>query len=165
MDRNRWIAAALAVAAVAAGLAWWMWRPDAEREIRRRLASFASDFNRRAGEGLGSVSHAVSLGGYFSEDVRVDLGPGTSTIEGRATIIGMATRLQPRTASFLLQLEDVTVDLTSETTADVSLTAVFRRRSIASGEESIDAREFALALDRSTGEWLVQRVTAIDTLK
>jgi hypothetical protein len=165
MDRNRAIGAAVAGLLVAGLVAWWLWPLSEEGRIRRRLDAFVEDFNSPAGEGLGSVTHAVQLGQYFTEGVRIDLGPGTAPIEGRLTLLGMAARLQPRTASFELELEDVTVDLTSDATADVSLTAVFRRRSIASGDESIDAREFTLALAKANGEWAVDRVTLIETLK
>jgi hypothetical protein len=165
MDRRRAIPAALVLAVVAVA-AWWLWPPSEEQRIRDRLDAFAEDFNEPSEGGLGSVAHAARLGGYFTDGVRVDLGPGTAPIEGRMTLIGMAARLQPRTASFVLEVEDVTVDLTSERTADVSLTAVFRRRSIVSGEESLDAREFALALTKAAGDdWVVDRVTLIETLK
>jgi hypothetical protein len=164
MDRTRAVAAAIVLTVIALA-AWWFWPPSVEQRIRNRLNAFVEDFNEPSEGGLGSVAHAARLGGYFSDDVRVDLGPGTAPIEGRMTLIGMAARLQPRTASFVLELEDVTVDLTSESTADVSLTAVFRRRSIVSGEESLDAREFGLVLTGASGEWVVQRVTLIETLR
>ena len=35
---------------------------------------------------------------------------GAAPIRGRETLIGMAGRLQPRTAAFQLQFEDVTID-------------------------------------------------------
>ena len=76
----------------------------------------------------------------------------------------MAERLQPRTAAFRLQFEDVTVTMDpGETTADVHLTAEFIRRSITTGEESLDAREFSLGMQKVGGEWRIARVTAIDT--
>jgi hypothetical protein len=77
----------------------------------------------------------------------------------------MATRLQPRAASVELELDDVSVDLTSESTAEVSLTAVFRRRVPASGEDSLDAREFSLGMVKAGGEWIVARADLIETLR
>jgi hypothetical protein len=77
----------------------------------------------------------------------------------------MAARLQPRTAAFVVELKDVNVDVGEGDVAEVNLTAVFRRRSMATGEESIDAREFSIGMVKTSGEWLVNRVTAVDTLK
>ena len=50
-------------------------------------------------------------------------------------------------------------------TADVHLTAEIIRRSITTGDESLDAREFTLGMRRVGGEWQIARVTAVDTLK
>ena len=47
------------------------------------------------------------------------------------TLMGMAERLQPRTAAFRMELDDVGVEMTpGAATADVTLTASFIRRSI-----------------------------------
>ena len=47
----------------------------------------------------------------------------------------------------------------------MTFTAVIRRRSLESGEESIDAREFGAEVVRDGGRWRVSRVVAIDTLR
>jgi len=39
------------------------------------------------------------------------------------------------------------------------------RRSISTGEESRDAREFAVVLLKTDGTWRISRITAIDTLR
>jgi hypothetical protein len=49
--------------------------------------------------------------------------------------------------------------------ADVLLTASFVRRTISTGDESRDAREFALVLAKADGIWRISRITAIDTLR
>jgi hypothetical protein len=78
----------------------------------------------------------------------------------------MAARLQPRTAAFRLDLDDVGIELVpGGTAADVMLTASFVRRSISTGEESRDAREFAVVLLKTDGTWRISRITAIDTLR
>ena len=79
--------------------------------------------------------------------------------------MGMAERLQPRTAAFRMELDDVGVEITGAATADATLTVSFIRRSISTGEESRDAREFALGLTKSGGTWRIARVTAIDVLR
>ena len=78
----------------------------------------------------------------------------------------MAERLQPRTAAFRLRFEDVSVVIAADgNTADVHLTAEFIRRSITTGEESLDAREFMLGMRRVGAEWQIAKVTAVETLK
>jgi len=78
----------------------------------------------------------------------------------------MVARLQPRTAAFRMDLDDITMEMTpGATTADVLLTASFARRSISTGEESLDAREYALVMTRTDGTWRIARITAIDTLR
>jgi hypothetical protein len=80
--------------------------------------------------------------------------------------MGMAERLQPRTAMFRLKFEDVTVAMSAGgDAADVHLAAEFIRRSITTGEQSLDAREFTIGMRRVENAWRIARVTAIDTLK
>ena len=161
-------AAVLAVVVLAgAGYAWWHARHGGEQQaINGSLASLASEFNASTTDGFGTVARAAQLGSYFTDDVVVDLGPGTATIQGRETLVGMAARLQPRTAAFRVELADVGVELSEgEREADVTLTLSFIRRSIASDEESTDAREFALRMRRSDGRWRIARATAIDTFR
>jgi len=80
--------------------------------------------------------------------------------------MGMVARLQPRTAAFRMDLDDVTIDVVpGSDAADVLLTASFVRRSISTGEESLDAREYALVMNKTGGTWRIARITAIDTLR
>ena len=112
------------------------------------------------------AARAAGLGSYLTHDVEVDFGAGAAPIRGRETIVGMADRLQPRTAAFRLRFEDVSVSLAPDgLAADVHLTAEIIRRSITTGEESLDAREFALVMRSTGGLWQIGRVTAIQTLK
>jgi SnoaL-like domain len=161
--RNRLLAvgAALLVGVVV----WRFWAPGDERAIRGRLADFTREFNESTTDGLGTVARAARLGSFFTEDVVVDLGQGSAPIHGRETLIGMAARLQPRTGAFALELDDISVAVGPDGAAEVNLTAAFRRRSAATGDETLDAREFRLGMVRAGGEWRIGRVTAVDTLK
>jgi hypothetical protein len=156
---------AIVIAVAAAG--WYLFGPAAEgAAVRARLRAFTDTVNGQPTDGLDPAARAVRLGSFFADDVDVDLGPGTAPIRGRETIVGMAERLQPRTAAFRLELEDVTVAMTpGGDAADVHLTAEFIRRSITTGDESLDAREFMLGMRRIGDTWQIARVTAIDTLK
>lgn len=156
----------VAVVAVAAG-AWFALTPaDAGGPVKARLQALSEMVNRSTVDGLGPEARAVQLGAFFTEDVDVDLGQGAAPIRGRNTVIGMAERLQPRTAAFRLRFEDVSVVIAADgNTADVHLTAEFIRRSITTGEESLDAREFMLGMRRVGAEWQIAKVTAVETLK
>jgi hypothetical protein len=165
----RWTAVAgIAIAAATAGAAYlWLDRPSTdERAIRARLEALRQEINTSTIDGLGTVAHAAQIGSYFTDDATIELGEGSAEIHGRDTIIGMAARLQPRTAAFTMELDDVSVEMVEGTpAADVLLTASFVRRSLSTGEESRDAREFALVCQKSAGTWRIARVTAVDTLR
>jgi hypothetical protein len=155
-----------AIVVVGIVLAWRTWGSSDERAIRQRLGALTVDINRTTGDGLGAVAHAADLAGFFTDDVVVDLGEGTSPIVGRATLVGMASRLQRRTAAFRLRFDDTAVRLGPDrTTADVALTASFVQRADGTDADSTDAREFALALTKQAGVWRIARVTAVDTLR
>ena len=152
---------------VGAGVFAWRTRetPD-EREIRSRLDSLRTEVNTSTKDGIGVAVHAAQIGGYFTEDAVVELGDGAAPIKGRETLIGMVARLQPRTAAFRMDLEDVTIEMVpGSDTADVLLTASFVRRNISTGEESLDAREYALVMIKADNTWRIARITAIDTLR
>lgn len=158
--------AAVAIAALCVVFAWRSWTSNDERAVRARLDALTADVNRTVSEGLGTVVHAADIGSYFTEDVVVDLGEGAAPIVGRTTLVGMASRLQRRTAAFRLRFDDVGVRLgAGATAADVMLTASFVRRDDGAGAESTDAREFALAMTKMSGVWRIARVAAVDTLR
>jgi hypothetical protein len=164
MRRN----AAIVLAAVALAVgAWYLLVPaSGSANVRARLRALSDMVNSSTVDGLGPEARSAQLGAFFTDDVDVDLGQGAAPIRGRATLIGMAGRLQPRTAAFQLRFEDVTIEMTpGGESAEVHLTAEIIRRSITTGDEALDAREFTLGMRRVGGEWQISRVTAIDTLK
>jgi hypothetical protein len=165
---SRRTATALAAAVVITGVAvvaWRAWSGGEERAIQTRLDALARQVNTSATDGLGIVARAAELGTFFTDDVVVDLGQGAAPIVGRQTLVGMATRLQPRTAAFELAFADVTVHMLMADEADVELTATFTRKGTTAADRSIDAREFALTMRKVGGGWQIARVAAVDTLK
>jgi hypothetical protein len=166
MMTTRRVAVIAALVAVLGAVAWWLWPVDEAYVVRKRLNGFADEINKTTTDGIGMVARAAQLSMYLTEDVEVDLGQGAMPIRGRATLVGMAERLQPRTAAFRLRFEDVTVSVDpGGQTATVHLTAEFIRRSFTTGEESLDAREFSLSMRRVGGDWQIATVTAIQVLK
>jgi hypothetical protein len=159
-------AAGVVVLVAAAVFAWHRSSSSDERAIRDRLESLRTEVNASTADGPGTLTRAVQIGSYFTENAVVDLGKGTASINGRETLMGMAARLQPRTAAFRLELDDIGAKIAPDGgSAEVSLTVSFVLRSIPNGDESRDAREFALALTKAGGTWRIARATAVETLR
>ena len=151
--------------AIALG-AWFLLRPDEGSAVRARLLAFANLVNGSPVDGQGPELRSQQIGAFFAEDVDVDLGQGAAPIRGRDTVVGMAERLQPRTAAFRLQFEDVSVAMApGGEAADVHLTAAFIKRSIGADDQSLDAREFTIGMRRVGADWQIARVRAINTLE
>src|SRR6188474_970879 len=144
--RVQLILAALVLAGL--GLWWWKGGSSAEREVRALFDGVAREFNSGTTDGIGLVARAAHIGQYFAPDVVIELGQGSPPIHGRETLMGMASRLQPRTSAFVLELDDVNAEFTDADHGEVTFTALIRRRD-QSGEESIDAREFAADVVRT----------------
>ena len=167
MTRRIIVRAAVLLVLLTAGVLAWRSRatPD-ERAIRGRLDALRAEVNASTKDGLGTAIRAAQIGSYFTEDAVVELGEGSVPIKGRETLMGMVARLQPRTAAFRMDLDDVTIEMVpGGDTADVLLTASFVRRSISTGEESLDAREYALVMTKAAGTWQIARITAIDAFR
>jgi hypothetical protein len=161
------VRSAAALGLLVLGVVVWRSRatPD-ERAIANRLEALRTEVNASTRDGLGTAARAAQIGSYFTDDAVVELGRGSPPITGRDTLMGMVARLQPRTAAFRMDLDDVTIDVVpGSDAADVLLTASFVRRSISTGEESLDAREYALVMNKTGGTWRIARITAIDTLR
>jgi ketosteroid isomerase-like protein len=167
LTRRLAVRAFVLVLLIAGGVLAWRSRatPD-ELAVRARLDSLRKDVNSGATTGIGAALHAAQIGDYFTEDVIVELGEGSSPIKGRETLIGMIARLQPRTSEFRLELDDVTIEIApAGNAADVLLTATFTRPKNATGEPSLDAREYTLVMAKTDGSWRIARITAIDALR
>jgi hypothetical protein len=167
LTRRSVLSAVILLVLLAAAIFAWRSRatPD-EREIQARLGALRNEVNASTKDGLGTALRAAQIGSYFTDDAVVELGEGAAPIKGRDTVMGMVARLQPRTAAFRMDLDDITIDMAAgSTAADVLLTASFVRRNISTGEESLDAREYALVMTKADGTWRISRITAIDTLR
>ena len=161
MQRGRLSIAGLCLAAVL-GCSWW---GDEKAAITERLRAFTHVVNAATTEGLGSVSRAAEIASFFTEDVVVELGEGSTPIAGRETLMAMAVRLQPRIAQFTIGFADANITLAPDRqSADVTLTVEFISRD-KSARQQMDAREFKLAMRRIEDVWKMSRVTAVDILK
>jgi hypothetical protein len=153
----------VAVCIVAVLFVWARWASE-EAAVERRLNALAAEINESTTDGAGLIARSAQLGTYFSDDVEIDLGKGAAPIRGRATVMDMAARLQPRTSAFTLRLTDVRVVLASDRQrADVVLTAEFIRRG--GGEDAIDARELALGMTKAGGSWRIAHLTVVQAFR
>ncbi|MEP6917970.1 MAG: nuclear transport factor 2 family protein [Acidobacteriota bacterium] len=158
------IGVAVAICAIAIGV-WWTRASGDEQAIRAQLEALQWEVNRSTAAGPESAAHAEQIGEFFTGDAVVELGKGAAPIVGRPTLIGMVFRLQPRTAAFRIQLDDVGVQVApGGGSAEVTLTASFIQRA-GGGDESRDVSEFALTLTRADNRWRIAKVTAVDTLR
>ena len=162
---RRTLAWILALVAAAGVLWWWSAGSSDERQVRRLFQEFTEELNAGTTGGFGTLARIARLSEFFHPDIVVELGQGSPPIQRRETLLGMVSRLQPRTSAFVLELDDVSVEFRDPDHGDVTFTALIRRRSVDSGEESIDAREFGAEVVRTGGRWQVSRVVAIDTLR
>jgi hypothetical protein len=159
---KRTLAAAAASLAILTACAWW---GDERAAIRARLQSLKQEVNADSTAGLSSMTRAAAVASYFTDDVVVELGGGSTPIVGREMLMGMATRLQPRTSEYQVELADISVELGPDGhSAGVALTAEFIPHE-SGGRRSMDAREFNLTMRREDGEWRIARVVAVQTLK
>ena len=94
----------------------------------------------------------------------IDLGRGTAEVRGRATVLDMMSRLQPRTSAFQLRLTDITVTLAAdERSADAVLTSEFIRRG---GGEDLDRRPRAVHQADQGGRHLaLQHLTVVEAFR
>ena len=163
---SRRITAAVLVTASLAAFAvagWAHWNRESS-VVTRRLEALAGEVNAGTTDGSGLAARAAELSHYFTGDVVIDLGQGTSQVRGRATVLDMMSRLQPRTSAFQLRLTDTTVTLAPDgRAADAVLTAEFIRRG--GGEDSIDARELAIQLTKADGTWRIHHLTVVEAFR
>jgi hypothetical protein len=162
VTRRVFIAPACVIVALAVGCGWW---GSEKAAITERLREFTHVVNAAAPEGLGSVSRAAEIGSFFTDDVVVELGEGSTPIAGRETLMAMSMRLQPRLAQFTVGFADANISVAADKqSADVTLTIEFFSRD-QTARQQMDAREFKLGMRQVDGVWKMSRVTAVDTLK
>ena len=142
---------------------WVRWTGE-QAVVGRRLEALAAEINEGTTDGAGLLARSVQLGSYFTDDVAIDLGRGTAPIRGRATVMDMVSRLQPRTSAFTLNVTDIGVVLGPDLrSAAVVLTAEFIRRG--GGEDSIDARELRLEMIKADDVWRIAHLTVVEAFR
>lgn len=159
--RRAIIAAAIVLGVAVA--AWQFW-PTEARRIRRTLDAIAQTVNERPAEGVGQVARTAQLARFFTDDVVIEPGEGREDIRGRERLLALASRVPKEGEPFELSFANVSVQVTSDQTANAHLTVTLTTRDAGTGEDTVDAREVALEFRRSD-DWRVARITLMDALE
>jgi hypothetical protein len=156
-----WLAAVLA-----AGV--WLWTvlfPGPEKVIRQSLAAIARDATSAPNQNpLVSVANAQRLGGYFSQDVEVELNlPGRlqQTFSGREEIVQTAAGVATSAKGLKVEFVDVNVKPAAD---KQSATAELTLKAQLAGDKDFIVQEMKIALQKTDGHWLIKRVETVRPL-
>lgn len=147
--------AALVVAALAAGVAAYLWWTSPERRIARILTAVDSAFSHEEpGSGLEALSAVAALQQHLAADVAIDTGRPSGPIAGRQEVISIAARVRAGTPMMRIQWFDTEIDLEDDTRASVTSTAQVTTAN-ASGQEVVEVHEVEARVEKRDGEWVV----------
>jgi len=164
---NRLPQIVIIVALVALGYFGYRWYAGSgdEGRIRAALEELAATVSEPGAEGLGQVTHAAALGGFFAPDVEVDLGAPFTPFRGRDTIMAMAAKAAVPGQGLDVRFVDVEVEVApGGTDATTRMTATVADRG-GRAQGGIDARELEMTWRKTDGQWVIARVTGIETLQ
>ena len=164
---NRLPQVVIVVALVALGYFGYRWYAGTgdEGRIRAALEELAAAVSEPGAEGLAQMTRAAALGGFFAPDVEVDLGPPFAPFRGRDTIMAMAAKAAVPGQGLDVRFVDVEVDVApGGADAVARMTATVAERGVAA-DRGIDARELEMAWRKVDGDWVIARVTGIETLQ
>ena len=162
------IAFRIFMAAVVAGLGFWLWLilfPSPEKQVLKKISNLAETATFRADDGsfvsAGKVSNLI---GYFSTDAQIIMdvsGVGHGSLNGRdeirETAAGTFMRMKSLDVKFLDAQAKIGVDKQS---AEVNCTAEVR----AGENKDLGVQELRFELRKIDGNWLITRVESVKTL-
>lgn len=165
MNRLPQVVIVLALVALAYfGYRWYAGAGD-EGRIRAALEELAAAVSEPGGEGLAQLTHAAALGAFFAADVEVNPGAPYAPFRGRDTLMAMAAKVSAPGQGLDVRFVDVEVDVAPGGTEAVArMTATVAERG-ALADRGIDAREIEMAWRKTDGNWVIARVTGIETLR
>lgn len=157
------------VIAVVAAMGLWMWFkffPGDERIIRKNLEKVAKLASFSPNEApLTRLGNAKELANLFAADARIEIdirGVREQRIEGRDQLFetGMAARSTGPGAK--VELIDPVIDLPG--TGDTATVGVTLKAQIV-GQPDLIVQELRLTMRKQSGNWLIQRVETVKTLR
>lgn len=164
MNRVASIASLIVVVATAVGA--YVWWNSPERQIRRVLADVADAMSHDAPvRGLAAAAAAAELQDSLAADVVVETGRPFGALKGRDAVVSAATRILMVTPSMRLEFVDTKVAVAADgrsATVDCSAVATMTDRT---GQQSVDAHEVMMTMNRVNGAWVISSAKALDVLE
>ena len=154
---------ALLTLALSARAAWFVVFRHDQREIRSQLSALITEFNGASVELTDATMRAGRIGHYFTRDVIIEFGKGRSAVQGRETLVDMATRLLPRISAFAAALADADIQVLDPSRADVTVTLVTQHR--ASDSQDFDPCELSISFRNMDGAWRIGHVKLVDPFR
>lgn len=153
---------------VVVACAYWILRPwlsDDERAVRLRLEELAKTASVTRGEPMPArITRGVRIGAYFTREATLDLGSQFNQIKGRDTIIALAAKLPGPPNGVTIRFVDVKVWIGAGGQNATAYLTVTGSAVDSEGAQVVDARELDLSLQKLDGEWLIDRVQAINPI-
>ena len=154
---------------VVAGVGLWVgfkFFPGDETVMRRNLGKLAKVASFSPNEApLTRLGNAKELANFFSRDVRIDLnirGWHDQSIEGREQLFELGMGARSAGPGAKVELLDPVIDFPgSRDAATVGVTLKVQ----VSGEPDLIVQELRLTMKKLSGEWLIQRVETVRTLR
>lgn len=153
-----------AVVALAIWLAFSFF-PSPRRAIEKRMQSLAKTASITTREGdLAQALNSAKLASFFTTDVQISVDvPGFSreTLSGRDQVQQAALLARSRLDRFSVEFVDIIIDVNPDKkSASVNLTA----KAKVPGEKDWVPQEMKFLLQKTEGDWLINRVETVRTL-
>jgi hypothetical protein len=161
------VRAVLLLGLIAVGI--WVWTvmfPSPQKVIRNRLLKMAQLASFSAGEGnISRVAAIQRLGTYFTDEIEVVMdvpGIGTHTFNRREEVTQAAMSAKSVVNSVQADFIDIEIDLApSKQVANANLTL----RATVNGQKDFVIQELKFSLKKVNGDWLVNKIQTVKTLK
>ena len=147
----------------------WGWRaffPSPEQIIRKRLTALAEIASISPNESmLTKLTKSQKLASYFAVDAEIEIdlpGKFPQSLSGRNDIMRGAASARNYVASLKVQFLDISVTMGSD---GQSGAAHFTVKADVSGESTPQVEELQADFKKIDGDWLIQRVTNVKTLR
>jgi hypothetical protein len=160
------------VAAVLAGYFTYQWWFNPYRAIKRQLGELAATLSAPADRGdVDRLARVASLHHYFAPDVRVKMGPTSSTgstgpeLTSRDALVGAVAAWNPSASGWNVDFVDIQITLDSDSTARAFLTVVLTTSDPATGQPVVDSRDAMAGLAEREGVWVITTAEPVETLQ
>lgn len=149
-------------------LSIWAWQrffPGPEQAIRKQLTALARAATVAPNEApLTRIANAQRLASHFTGDaeIAVDLPGRSATLSGKDDVLQAALAARNTLSSLRVQFVDITVAVAGDRrTAVAQLTA----KADFPGETVPEVEELKVSLRKDDGQWLINRVETVSTLR